>query len=93
MYEVNYKRLGKKIHDLRRERGLTQEQLAEQAGISLSFLGHIERGTRILSVETLKKVSLVLNCSADDLLETGVRASDQISARKLLELAQDLAEE
>lgn len=90
MHEINYKRLGMKIHDLRKEQGFTQEQLAEIMGISLSFLGHIERGTRVLSVETLKKVCMALHCSADELLETGIRSENTISARKLLELALDM---
>lgn len=36
--------LGRTIGELRRERGLTQQQAAEQWGLSRSHLGHIERG-------------------------------------------------
>ena len=39
---------------------LTQEQLADLAGISLSFVGHIERGTRAISVETLARLCKAL---------------------------------
>jgi len=66
-----YKRIGRKIRIQRKLRRMTQEQLAEQADISLSFLGHIERGTRKLSVETLYAICMALDYSADQLMETG----------------------
>ena len=50
---MDYIDLGLKIRQLRRQKSMTQEQLAEMAGISPSFLGHIERGTRVASVDTL----------------------------------------
>ena len=65
---MDYEALGKRIRQKRREAGITQEQLAEMAGISVAFVGHIERGTRVLSVETLLRLCLALEMSADDLL-------------------------
>ena len=50
---VDYEGVGQRILKQRKAKQLTQEQLAENAGISLSFLGHIERGTRVASVEML----------------------------------------
>lgn len=63
-----YVAIGKRIRRLRKKQGFTQEKLAEAAEISLSFLGHIERGTRKLSVETLYNIAAALHCSADELL-------------------------
>jgi len=57
---IDYKKIGLRIRKQRIEKGLTQEQLAEQAEVSLSFIGHIERGTRVLSVETLARLCQVL---------------------------------
>jgi len=88
-----YKNIGRWIRTKRQERHLTQEKLAEQAGISLSFLGHIERGTRKLSIETLLKLLQALDCSADELLGTGKKNQQiQISAREILQQAMLLAE-
>lgn len=56
---VDYKDFGIRVRAARRQKGMTQEELAEKAGISASFLGHIERGSRIASLETL-----VLLCNA-----------------------------
>ena len=66
-----YQRIGKRIRAQRKLKGMTQEQLSQTAGISLSFLGHIERGTRKLSVETLYAICMALDCSSDQLMETG----------------------
>lgn len=65
---VDYKAIGKRIRRLRKEAQKTQAHLAEEAGISLSFLGHIERGSRVLSVETLLGIANALNVSTDSLL-------------------------
>ena len=66
-----YERIGRRIRAQRKLQRMTQEQLSQKAGISLSFLGHIERGTRKLSVDTLYAICMALDCSADMLMETG----------------------
>ena len=58
---VDYREIGQRIRKLRRDKNLTQEHVAEAAGISCSFVGHIERGEKVLSVETLARLSSALN--------------------------------
>lgn len=53
---------------MRLQKRLTQEQLADQVDISPSFLGHIERGTRIASLETLAAICNTLKMSPEYLL-------------------------
>lgn len=65
MYNIDYKDLGKRIRAERRKQDLTQEKLAEMANISDSFMGHIERGGRTLSIETLAKIANALNLSIE----------------------------
>lgn len=65
---MDYKLIGRRVQRARKSMNLTQEQLSAMADISLSFLGHIERGARIMSIETLKKLAQVLKCSTDYLL-------------------------
>lgn len=60
MEHINYAAIGAQIRRRRRELRLTQEELAEMADIAPSFLGHIERGTRKPSVETLVHLSEAL---------------------------------
>ena len=65
---MDYIMLGQRISHYRRERRLTQEQLAERADLSHSFLGHIERGSRIPSLETVLRLYRALDVTPNDLL-------------------------
>ena len=76
---LDYVEMGGRIRHLRREQGMTQEVLAERCGISVPFLGHIERGTRKMSLETLAGIPGALTVSADELL-FGERSFDDIAA-------------
>ena len=55
------KELGAKIKRLRQKRGLTQDQLAEMANISIRTLGGIEVGKNFMTAETMEKLSKCLN--------------------------------
>lgn len=65
---MNYAAMGERIRAERKKLHLTQGQLAKVAGISESFLGHIERGTRVTSIETLCTICEALQVSADYLI-------------------------
>ena len=63
------KKLGRRIRDLRTQRvdRWTQEELAERAQISVSFLSMIERGERIPHVETLAAIAAALGVTLSEL--------------------------
>ena len=65
---MDYVLLGKRVRIRRKVLELTQEELADRIDVSTSFIGHIERGTRKLSVETLHDLCKALDVSADFLL-------------------------
>lgn len=65
---MDYVVMGKRIRIFRKQQGLTQATLAKKVGISTSFMGHIERGSRVASLETLLSLSDVLNVSLDVLV-------------------------
>ena len=65
---MDMKSFGARVRQRRRAMKLTQEQLAEQIGISASFLGHIERGSRVLSMDTLLKLCCALRATPNELL-------------------------
>jgi len=50
---MDYEKLGMRVRQQREMNNLTQAQLAEAVGVSNSFIGHIERGEKKASVETL----------------------------------------
>lgn len=65
---LNYAEIGERIRQNRVLRHMTQDVLSEACGLSTGFLGHIERGTRKPSLETLSKISQILNVSLDILV-------------------------
>jgi transcriptional regulator with XRE-family HTH domain len=56
--KMNYKQIGNKIREFRMEKNLTQEEFAEQIGISVSYVGQIERGQRKASIKTLESIEV-----------------------------------
>lgn len=60
--------IGTNLQRLRTQRGLTQEQLAEKAGISTSFCANIERGNKGVSLSVLYDLADSLGVSVDYLL-------------------------
>ena len=91
--KVDYVLLGKRIRSLRKKHKLTQEQFAEVIDRSFAFVGHIERGTRKPSVETLCEIAVKMNCSMDELLGLELQKVDRYAcAKELLALAHALAD-
>lgn len=62
---MDYIAMGKRIRRQRRWMDLSQEQLAEIVDVSTSFIGHIERGTRVPSLDTAWRICKVLDVSMD----------------------------
>jgi transcriptional regulator with XRE-family HTH domain len=65
---VDYKRLGERIAQARKEQMLSQETLAEMADITATNLSHIERGKIKTSIETMVALANALGVTANDLL-------------------------
>lgn len=66
------KRYGRRLAELRRDRGFTQAELAERAGLSLSTIADLERGRRLvpkLAMEIAQKLARALAVRMDALLE------------------------
>lgn len=66
--ELDYIAIGNRIRIAREILHMTQEQLSEQCSLSTGYIGHLERGTRSPSLETLAKMSRILRVSLDDLV-------------------------
>ena len=66
--EGKLRKLGAAIREVRVERGLSQEALADAAGIDRSHMGKIERGERNVSVLNVARVSDALKVSVASLM-------------------------
>ncbi|MGN1347969.1 MAG: helix-turn-helix domain-containing protein [Acutalibacteraceae bacterium] len=73
--------IGERVRKARTSQGLSREQLSEMLDISSLFLGYIECGQRGMSLNTLQKLCLVLNVSADYIL---LGKDNKASERELL---------
>lgn len=62
---VNYENVGNKIRERRNFLKITQENLANDIGVSASFISDIENGRRKMSLETIIKISITLKTSLD----------------------------
>ncbi len=58
---------GRRLRRLRLARDITQERLAEHIGISVTFLGLIERGVNAPSFETIEEIARVLRVPVAEL--------------------------
>jgi transcriptional regulator with XRE-family HTH domain len=65
------KALGKRIRELRDEKGWSQERLAEAAYLDRSYLAGIESGARNPSVRSLLKIANALKVQVGDLFGRG----------------------
>ncbi|MBI5858032.1 MAG: helix-turn-helix transcriptional regulator [Sphingobacteriales bacterium] len=59
-------KIGKRIAELRKEKDLSQQKFAYEADIERSFLTHIEKGRKNISVGTLERISAALEISFKD---------------------------
>ncbi len=73
---MDYKGLGERIREERLRLHLTQAQLAEDAEISDTYMGAIERGERSLTLDTLVRLVNRLGVTVDYLLADSVSDSD-----------------
>ena len=88
MHNIDYVLVGEKVKKKRLEKGYTREKLAEKCSISVSYLAHIERGTKSLSLETAFKISQILNISIDYLLIDEITEQERIMSALETELSQ-----
>lgn len=62
------KRIGLNITIIRERRGLSQEKLAELAGLHRAYIGQIERGEKNIGLKNLEKIAKALKVNMKDLL-------------------------
>ena len=64
---------GERLRELRTERGLTQEQLAEAAGVDRNYIGQIERGERNVALVNIVTIARALRVKPADLFTAFAR--------------------
>ena len=62
-------RVRKNVRQLRHERGLTQEKLAERTGISRTYIGYLEADGKNVTLKVLAKLARALDVDPHELLK------------------------
>ena len=71
---INKSDIGKILQKLRRDKNITQEELAEKIDISTNYLSKVERGLCVLNTESFLKIANVLSFSLEDF---GIQTSSE----------------
>ncbi|MBN2291988.1 MAG: helix-turn-helix transcriptional regulator [Pirellulales bacterium] len=61
-------RFGDKLRKLRKKKEVSQEELADRAGLHRTYVSSVERGERNVSLETIDKLARALNLSLRDIM-------------------------
>lgn len=59
---------GERVRQIRKQKGLSQEALADLAGIDRSYMGHIERGDQNITLTKIHQIADALGVLVTDLL-------------------------
>lgn len=59
--------IGENIKNLRLRNDMTQEELGNKVGVTISMISQIERGTKALTLQLGKQIAEVFDCTVDDL--------------------------
>lgn len=69
MKDGNLTNFGRRIRALRKRQGLSQEAFADLAGIDRSYMGHIERGQKNITLTKIHQIANALNVKVTDLFQ------------------------
>lgn len=77
--------IGDRIRRLRKQKGLTQQELAEKVGMEYTMIGRVEQGVRNLTIEGILKVAEALDADANYILAQKKKKTPLTEKDKLLE--------
>ncbi len=72
--------IGKKIRQIRKEKGFSQEELSEKIDISPRHMCTIENGNSFPSIETFIKIAEILDININDFFNLNVESNDNLRA-------------
>ena len=61
--------VGKKIKELRIQKGISQEKLANECGLDRTYITYVENAMKNITIETLDKITQALNVSLKDFFD------------------------
>src|SRR6218665_2487833 len=79
--KLSQKQIGQRITELRKMKGLSQEELAKSVKISRPSLAQIELGNRTVDVLEFQRLSMALGFSLDDFVSTNFSANQEVEVK------------
>lgn len=84
---MDYRSIGSNIRKIRTQNKLRQEDVAERANLSVNYVGAVERGERLPSLETFIAILNAVGASADivlaNVLDNGYEVKTSLLGEKL----------
>ena len=85
--------MGKKIKELRRAKGLSQEALADKINVNFRTIQRIETGKNTPSIETLVKIADALNIETESFFKTDYLKSREEIISSIINILNDMNDE
>lgn len=85
------KAIGKRIKQLRTEKGYTQQQFSEIIDTSPTYLSDLERGVSFPGVDKLVAIINALECSADELFADVLKSGYKVKSSQLTDMIEQLS--
>lgn len=79
--KIDYKLIGERIKEARKERHLSQEELAEILDVTVVYISRVERGATKANLTRLAQISLALDTPLEKII-TGTAVRNNIYLRK-----------
>ncbi len=78
------RKFGERVRFFRKQRGVSQEWLALEAEINVSFMGHIERGMQKPTIDTIDKILEALDVEYKDFFDTKAEEKEFTTADRIV---------
>lgn len=93
MKELNFALIGQKIRNIRIEKKLTQEYVANMSGVNVSHISNIETNKVKVSLTLLVQICNTLDTTVDYILENEYHAPTTTTEKELFHTIRDMAQE
>lgn len=80
--QLNYHTLGQRIQNIRKSKNISQAALSAMIDKSPGYISYLERGTKVMSLETFVSIANALEVSPDTLLNRQLTIASEISNRE-----------
>lgn len=87
---VDYKLIGQRVKEKRKQKGFTQENLAEKLNVTVGYISQIERGVTKINLETLSAISVFCECDVSYFLTGTTAAQTSFMQEEIAKVISDL---